>query len=311
MSAGWVAATVRARALARRRLGRAGVRTVATAEDLGTALRALAAGPYGHDVRDGMGAADAERGVAGTLLWHLRVLSGWLPADGVRRLRALAAWFEIADIDALVDELEGAPATPPFRLGALGTAWWRLAGAGSLADLRDRLAGTPWRDPGGQEAVALQLGPRLVWAERVRTTVPEASSWAAGAVALLVVRRLAGGRPAPWSDDHRRLIDGQLGGRWQDAGTLGQLRAIVARPAAWALDGVAGPEDLWRAETAWWQRVDRDAHALMTGSGFGAAPVTGAVAALAVDAWRVRAAIDLAASGAPPDQRQEVLDAVA
>jgi hypothetical protein len=284
---------------------------VARAGGLAAAVRAVEATPYGHDVHAGMTAAEAERGVAAALLWHLRVLSGWLPGAGTRRLRTLAGWFEIADIDALVDEMHGAPATPPFRLGALSTAWGRLAGAVSLTDLRDRLAVSPWGDPGGEDPLTLQLGPRLTWAERVRTAVPEAAAWAAGGVALLAARRLTRPAPPPLPDVQRRLIDASLGAGWSQAATLPALREAVARPAAWALVGVSDARDLWRAETAWWQRVDRDAYGLLTASTFGPAPVVGAVAGLAVDAWRVRAAVDLAASGATPAERDEVLDAVA
>ena len=46
-------------------------------------------------------------GLAETVLWHLRVLAGWLPPAAVGRLRALAAWFELVNIEQRVDYLAG------------------------------------------------------------------------------------------------------------------------------------------------------------------------------------------------------------
>src|SRR5689334_25150384 len=102
MPAGWVAGSVRARALARRRLGRAGDRALATTGSLGASIVTLAASPYGRDVRAGSSLADAQRAVGATLLWHLRVLAGWQPAEGSQAVRALAGWFEIANVDDLL-----------------------------------------------------------------------------------------------------------------------------------------------------------------------------------------------------------------
>jgi len=79
--------------------------------------------------------------------------------------------------------------------------------------------------------------------------------------------------------------------------------------ARWALEGATDPDELWRGEARWWSRVERDGFALLgERSGFGSAPVLGAVAVLAVDAWRVRAALELAARGGRP---LEVFDALA
>ena len=49
----------------------------------------------------------AQRGVAETLLWHLRILAGWLPAAGAGLMRALAGWFELQNIDARLAALAG------------------------------------------------------------------------------------------------------------------------------------------------------------------------------------------------------------
>ena len=74
------------------------------------------------------------------------------------------------------------------------------------------------------------------------------------------------------------------------------------------LADVAGPQDLWRAEAAWWRRVEREAFSLLRGSSFDVVPPVAALAVLAVDAWRVRAALETAA-GHHDDL--ELFDAVA
>ncbi|MGZ4606150.1 MAG: hypothetical protein ACXVXV_08430 [Blastococcus sp.] len=68
------------------------------------------------------------------------------------------------------------------------------------------------------------------------------------------------------------------------------------------------PRSLWRAEARWWTRLDSDAAALLRRPRFTVDPVVGAVAAAAVDAWRVCAALECAARGGGD---LEVFDAVA
>ncbi|MFB9384063.1 hypothetical protein ACFFTK_13025 [Pseudonocardia petroleophila] len=60
VGAGWVAGTVRARAMARRRIGAAGARALAASSSLDVALAGLVGSPYGHDVRGGMTLAQAQ-----------------------------------------------------------------------------------------------------------------------------------------------------------------------------------------------------------------------------------------------------------
>jgi hypothetical protein len=74
------------------------------------------------------------------------------------------------------------------------------------------------------------------------------------------------------------------------------------------LDGIDEPADLWRAEAAWWKRVEDDGFALLHSRGSGPRPLLGAVAVLAVDAWRVCAALEVSDRGGAP---LEVFDAVA
>jgi hypothetical protein len=307
VSTSWVAAAVRARALSRRRLGAAGARALAASPTVPDAVAVLAESPYGHDVRPFDDLAAAEHGTAATLLWHLRVLGGWVPRTGTPALRSLAAAFEVANTDEHLRSLRGDPAEPPFRLGSFATAWPRLVRCTSTSEVRTVLATSAWGDPGGDGVRTVRLGMRLSWAARVAASVPQARAWAAGAAALLAAReRLVAGRPVP--GEAVRLGEPVLGADWVSARSLPDLVSGLEPDAAWALRGLSDPDELWRAEAAWWQRVERDGFALLRGSGFGSDPVVGALALLAVDAWRVRAALEAAAAG---PRAREVFDAVA
>ncbi len=162
MSAGWVAGSVRARALARRHVGPQTTRQLASCRSLSDALRLLAATRYGAKVRPEQTLAEAQREVVGTLLWDSRVLAGWLPREGVLMLRTLGAWFEIANVDEMLRGFAGLPADAEFRLGALATAWPRLRQARSTGELRAALAASAWRDPGGETVHAVRLGMRAL-----------------------------------------------------------------------------------------------------------------------------------------------------
>jgi hypothetical protein len=292
--------------MARRRLGLAGARELAASPSLPDALLALTATPYGRDVAAGQSLAGAQRAVADTLLWNLRVLAGWLPRTGGDRLRVLAGWFEIANVDEVLRTLTGRPGEPPFRLGSLATVAPRLAGVTSPAELRRVLATSPWGDPGGETERDVGPALRLAWAERVASAVPPARDWAVAGAALLVARelfvggRILGGAAAAAA---RRL----LGPGVPEAGSLAELSAAVPRSGRAALAGVPDPTSLWRAEARWWERVDAGAAALLRRPGFSLDPVMGAVGAAAVDAWRVRAALECAARGGS----REAFDVVA
>jgi len=299
MTAGWVAGSVRAKALARRRLGVRAARRLAASASLGDALRLLATIPSGANIRPDQPLAAAQHELAGTLLWDLRVLAGWLPRDGVRLLRTLGAWFELANVDELLQALAGRPAGAEFRLGALATAWPRLSQATSHDGLRSALAGSAWQDPGGQTARAVRLGMRARWAARVAELGDPATSWAAGAAALLV----AGERFAAGHTAEPAALDGALrliGWRAARAVTFGELVGSLPPRAQWALTGISSPDGLWRAEATVISRVDQDGQRLLRASGLGQAAVLGAVAVMACDAWRIRAALGLAARGGTP-----------
>jgi hypothetical protein len=290
MSAAWVAGTVRARSLVRRRLGSDGARALLAAGSVPAAVELLVHSPYGHAVRPGDDADTAARGVAATLLWNLRVLAGWLPAAGSELLRVLVGFFEIVNIEEHLRAVTGRPAAPPYVLGSLATAWPRLAQAGSPDELRAALTASPWRDPGGSTPRDIQIGLRLAWAERVRARVRAAGPWVAGAVALLLAREVVvRGEPVPPAARH--TVERLLGPAAAQAASFPDLGASLSGPARWVFDGIDDPAELWRAEVAWWRRLHTDATALVTQAGFGPEPVTGAVALLAHDAWLVTAAL--------------------
>ncbi len=313
MSAGWVAVSVRARAMARRRLGRAGVRQLAASTSLEEAVATLAESTYGRDVHPGQSLAAAQRGVVDTVVWNLRVLAGWAPRDGVAVLRALVAPLEAADALDHLRELAGLATAPPSHdLGGLATASARLERAVDPAELRRVLASSPWGDPGEPTLRAVALAVRASAADRIVAAVPEAGAWAGGDTALLVAREtLLDGRPLPGPT--RALAARVVGPAALAAGSLPAIRAALPTYARWALTGVEEPADLWRAEAAWWGRVERDGVALVHRAPPGRAVLVGAVALLAVDAWRVRAALEHATRGGSErdGSHREDVDAVA
>lgn len=309
MKASWVAGGVRARALARRRYGAGAAASLASCGSLAEALDRLAATPYGHDVRPGMSLADAQLAVSATTLWHYRVLGGWVPSQGVQLLRVLAAGFEIANTDRLLRSFRDGrgqeDTTPAYRLGALATAWPRLERTTSVPALRGVLAVSPWGDPGDESPWAVRVGMRLSWAHRAYLMLP--SRWVLGATALLVAREqlVAGHVLGPVA---RRTAETLLGAPALAAGTLTDFVAALPRDAAWPLAEVTDTAALWLAEAGWWKQAERDAFQQLRTSQLGPGTLLGAAALLGVDAWRVRAALEVAARGG---QGREVFDAVA
>ena len=307
MSAGWVAGCVRARALARRRLGPAVARQLAASPSLADALQVLAATPYGRRNQLGQALPAAQHAIAGTVLWDLRVLAGWLPREGVQLLRTLAGWFELANTDELLAAMDGRPAAPEFRLGALATTWPRLRAAASPAGLRAALAASPWRDPGGDTTLAIRLGMRARWAAQIASLGEPARAWATGAAVLLIAgERFAAGRQLdPALTQVARQL---LGPAAASAPTLEGLASSLPPHARWPLAGVGSPAELWRGERSWWARIERDGGTLLAKSGAGSGIVLGAVAMMSADARRVSAALEIAARGGGP---LEAYDAVA
>jgi len=299
MSAGWVAGSVRARALARRHVGPETTRQLASCRSLSDALRLLAATRYGAKVRPEQTLAEAQREVVGTLLWDLRVLAGWLPREGVLMLRTLGAWFEIANVDEMLRGFAGLPADAEFQLGALATAWPRLRQARSNGELRAALAASAWRDPGGETMHAVRLGMRARWAARAAALEDPARTWAVGAATLLVAgERFVAGRTLDPAVVGPAL--GSLGPAADHAATLDELADGLPTRARWVLAGITGPGELWRAEETWLARVEQDGLRLLRTSSLDSGVVLGAVAVMGCDARRIRAALEVAARGGVP-----------
>jgi hypothetical protein len=244
------------------------------------------------------------------------VLSGWLPRGGTQVLRLLAGGFEIANADDHVAELGGGSAEPAYGLGMLETAWSRLRRTTSMTEVRDLLARSAWGDPGAVTPWAVHVGMRLGWADRVASGVPEAAGWARAAAAVLVLREtVLEGRALP--DPLAARATYLLGPAIVEAtarapGTLRGLTSLLPADARWVLQDVDRPEELWRASVSWWHRVEQDAFGLLHQARFERGPVVGAVALLAVDAWRVRAALEAAARATTEGPAaREAFDAVA
>jgi hypothetical protein len=83
----------------------------------------------------------------------------------------------------------------------------------------------------------------------------------------------------------------------------------VPRGAAQALHGVESAENLWQAEIRWWSTMESAGTVLAARPQAGASAGVGVAALLAADAWRVRAALAMAAGGG--GDLAGMLDAVA
>ncbi|WP_432138398.1 MULTISPECIES: hypothetical protein [unclassified Streptomyces] len=293
MGAGWVAGVTRARAMTATCAGPRRAHRVAAAADRDEAWHVLAGTAYR---RDPVERDEGPRTVADVLVWQLRVLAGWQPRAGAAALRLLASGFEIANTRSHLRALSGVPQPPPYRLGALSTAWTRLARTASPAEVRAVLASSVWGDPGGEAPASVVAAMRLSAAARTAAGVPHAARWTTGGAALLVAREtfLAGRRPEGQAARQATVL---LGRGALSAVSYGDYRARLPADARWALGGSDRPEDLWRAEARWWREVEQDGQRLLRGTSPGPAPVVGAAAVLATDARRVRAALECAAYG--------------
>lgn len=305
MSVGWVGASVRARLLLRRRIGQERAARLARSPSLRDALLGLTGTAYGRELEPGLSLEAAQRAVAAATLLHLRLLSGWLPPGSAEFLRALAAWYELANVEDRLAYLNGAELRPPFDLGGLASAWPRASQVVNPAELRDALTSSAWGDPGGDSAEEVHLGLRASWAARLLADVPEIRDLVAGALALFLGRELfVSGRPVELV---LRPHVSAVGSGWQRARTFEELAAGLPAQARWVLEGIEGPDQLWRAEVRWWARAEEDGEKLVRRSREGRAEVTGAVLLLAADTWRTASALAAAAGGGA--ELEEVLHA--
>lgn len=295
MKPGWTAGVTRARLLLSRAIGPEHASEVAGSRALGDGLIALAGSAYGERVRTGQDLATAQRAVAETLLWHVRILAGWLPAAGAALVRALAGWFELMNIDARLAALAGEGGEPrPFAMGTLATAWSDVERARTVEEVARAVAGSAWDVPRVSSAAELALALRVAWARRVQESAPDAAEWVAGAGALLVARELLVARTGEHAA--QLLLYPGIDQQVLAANSLTELRGALGPRAGWALLDIGEPTELWQAELGWWAQVEDDARALLRRID-DEAVVLAAVTLLAVDAQRTARALELAARG--------------
>jgi hypothetical protein len=294
MPASWVGASVRAKLLGNRRLGSGGAAAIANSGRLAAGLQLLTNSPYGADLTTDMTLEEAQRHVASTVLWNMRLIAGWLPPGGSATLQPLAAWFEIANIEERLAYMGGGGHPSPYQLGHLGIAWPGVSRSTTPEAVRAAIARSRWGDPGTSEPDVMVLAMRFRWAAWVATAVPDAALWAATASALLAARV----RFSPSRVSLRQTVRPYgLPVGWSQVSSPGELRAIMPRHIAWVLDGVEDVTGLWQAEARWWSRVREDASEMLVRSRYGPTVVVAVVALLAHDAWLARAALAAAARG--------------
>lgn len=308
MRSDWVAASARARSMAQRRVGAGAVRDLAAQTTLAAALAMLRVSSYA-DRLDGLpDLAGAERGIRDTVLWHLRVLAGWLPTSGTSLARAAAGTFEIENITALARQLDGGPPAPdPFELGALATAWPRLHSAGSTVELASILHTSPWGEVDASGPGPLRDTLNVIWLRRLAAIVPATRPWCGAGCVLVAVRGLQVDNLAPGLP-LLRILRPVLGRSWEGTDSIPAFAEAIPPSLRPVLRGVSSPQELWRAEASALSRVEKDGFGLLRGALPGPEVVLGALAVLSVDAWRVRAALAAATSGTGSS---EVLDAAA
>ncbi len=308
MTAGWAAASVRGSALVRRLVGPSGAREVAGSATWGDARAQLATTFYGRE-----SPADVDRDTARTMaataaMWQLRVLAGWLPVGASGLARLFAAPIEIANIEAHLENLDGAgPSRDPVPLGSLGVAWRRVAATTSPEQVRTVLTHSPWGDPGGAGPVEVAVGLRVAWARRLMRSVPETVPWAKGGLAVLIAREVFAFDRAVAPVTGREL-DRLMGKGWRAATSIAELAHLVPEAASWPLAGIESPTDLWNAERNVARRVDLEATQLADGRRFTRSTVAAMMTLVLLDLRRIMAAVELAGRGPDPT---EVFDAVA
>lgn len=307
MIADWVASSVRAKGMVQRRVGRGGCDRVASCPGLDAAVAVLAESIYGGWLTEVSSLSGAQRAVNETVLWQFRVLAGWMPASGTHLLAAAAAGFEAANIVSLAQRLSGrAYARAPYDLGALATAWPTVRAATSLADLSRAVRESRWGDVGAlSDADDLADILTAAWLQRLTVVAPAVRPWAVTVFVLLAARILFVDHAEP-SARFAQIVRPSLAEAWRSTHDLSALAAALPRSARTAVEGIEAPTDLWRAEVRLVDTIEADGARLLRDSMPGPEVVLGAVALLAVDSWRVRAALAEAAA-----ETKGILDVVA
>ncbi|QCO98242.1 hypothetical protein FCN77_11730 [Arthrobacter sp. 24S4-2] len=308
MKADWVAASVRARSMAQRRVGAAASREVAAQPSLDRALSSLQGSSYAERLAGAPGLAAAERALQETVLWQLRVLAGWLPASGTALARAAAGIFEIENVMALAHQLAGGAKTPePYHLGALATAWPRVRTAGSSEELATILRATAWGDVGAAGPGVLRDALTVAWVRRLAAVAPPARPWCSAVCVLTAARILTVDGVTP-AAPVLRLLRPVIGRSWEAATSIAEFSSALPPSLRTVVRGISSPKELWRAEARVCGAVEKDGFHLLRGSKPGPDVVLGAIAVLSTDAWRVRAALTAAGAAAGSS---EVLDEAA
>lgn len=311
MSAGWVAATVRAKAMARRRLGAGASRRLASAPGLADALAQLDGTAYARAATPGTSLPEAERLITAAELWQLRVLAGWMPRSAVGLARALGARYELVNIEAHARAMAAPGRRSTYHeLGSLALSWPRIAATRSAAELRAALAASPWGDPGDGPPETLHDILLLRWLRMIVAEAPQAVGWVSGAAVLVAAKQLLVATRGP-AEALVRAAAPLIGSDWVRTRSVPDLRAAVPVPGRWVLDGAGSAAELWRAEAGLAARVESDGFRLLRQGTPGVDPVLGAVAVLAADGWRVRVALGDASYGAGPGEVLDVLDDMA
>ncbi|WP_341953426.1 hypothetical protein [Salinibacterium sp. TMP30] len=297
MIADWVAASVRARGMIERRVGHGGSDRIAACHEFDEALASLAGTVYGGRLEGVSTLAEAQRAINATVLWQLRVLAGWLPASGMQLVTAAAAGFEAVNIEALAQRLSGRGDERPFyELGALATAWPTVRTMTSLSDLSTALRGSRWGDFGTlTDADDLEDVLTVAWLQRLMVAAPAVRPWVVTEFVLIAARILFVDQTEP-AARLVQIVRPCIAEAWRSTRDLTAFADALPRSARAVIADIDAPTELWRAEKRLVTTVEEDAARLLRGSIPGPDVILGAVALLAVDAWRVRAALSAAAA---------------
>lgn len=274
MSAGWIAGDVRARALVAAE-GTDVASSVAATPGFAPAVAILGQTRWIRDIDSATSVEAAQRAVFATLIWQLRVLSGWLPSEGVEVIRSCVAWFEITNIEDRLAYFAGAPAAVPYELGRLGVISASLSGTSGAEDIRRLMRASAWGDPGSEAAYAIRMWLRHRWHRRARDASPELRIWADAAAWLFALRERMAGRAGA---DVIASVPPSLPSSW---------RWVTA--ATWSAD------ELWRAEERWWAQMRQEGLQALREPVGGRGPALGAVITLAASARRIATAFEIAA----------------